>query len=97
MHLYFICSMFMLLLFFFLIIRRPPSSTRTDTLFPYTTLFRSTGFEGWLQDFFAFVRTDPRFYYPDSDAGRAAYVAEANALLDEIRARQGEQIGRAHV
>src|SRR3546814_7249451 len=25
----------------FLIIRRPPSSTRTDTLFPYTTLFRS--------------------------------------------------------
>src|SRR3546814_8487370 len=28
--------------FFFLIIRRPPRSTRTDTLFPYTTLFRST-------------------------------------------------------
>src|SRR3546814_20309920 len=25
-------------------IRRPPRSTRTDTLFPYTTLFRSTGF-----------------------------------------------------
>src|SRR3546814_11359171 len=24
-------------------IRRPPSSTRTDTLFPYTTLFRSEG------------------------------------------------------
>src|SRR3546814_9552487 len=30
-----------LLLFFFLMIRRPPRSTRTDTLFPYTTLFRS--------------------------------------------------------
>src|SRR3546814_13196664 len=29
--------------FFFLIIRRPPRSTRTDTLFPYTTLFRSFG------------------------------------------------------
>src|SRR3546814_13907255 len=29
------------LFFFFLIIRRPPRSTRTDTLFPYTTLFRS--------------------------------------------------------
>src|SRR3546814_2789310 len=28
---------------FFLMIRRPPRSTRTDTLFPYTTLFRSTG------------------------------------------------------
>src|SRR3546814_7907593 len=28
-------------IFFFLMIRRPPRSTRTDTLFPYTTLFRS--------------------------------------------------------
>src|SRR3546814_15888491 len=28
--------------FFFLMIRRPPRSTRTDTLFPYTTLFRSS-------------------------------------------------------
>src|SRR3546814_11583766 len=26
---------------FFVMIRRPPRSTRTDTLFPYTTLFRS--------------------------------------------------------
>src|SRR3546814_12121970 len=31
----------MLSCFFFLMIRRPPRSTRTDTLFPYTTLFRS--------------------------------------------------------
>src|SRR3546814_10954773 len=29
--------------FVFLLIRRPPRSTRTDTLFPYTTLFRSCG------------------------------------------------------
>src|SRR3546814_8762566 len=29
------------LLLFFLMIRRPPRSTRPDTLFPYTTLFRS--------------------------------------------------------
>src|SRR3546814_467000 len=29
------------MVFFFLLIRRPPRSTRTDTLFPYTTLFRS--------------------------------------------------------
>src|SRR3546814_20251700 len=28
---------------FFLMIRRPPRSTRTDSLFPYTTLFRSRG------------------------------------------------------
>src|SRR3546814_16850416 len=27
--------------FVFLMVRRPPRSTRTDTLFPYTTLFRS--------------------------------------------------------
>src|SRR3546814_18759349 len=31
------------LMIFFLMIRRPPRSTRTDTLFPYTTLFRSDG------------------------------------------------------
>src|SRR3546814_18501371 len=31
----------LVLFFFFLRIRRPPRSTRTDTLFPYTTLFRS--------------------------------------------------------
>src|SRR3546814_12476973 len=30
-------------MFVFLMIRRPPRSTRTDTLFPYTTLFRSPG------------------------------------------------------
>src|SRR3546814_17446329 len=34
-------SLCVFLLFFFLMIRRPPRSTRTDTLFPYTTLFRS--------------------------------------------------------
>src|SRR3546814_4624369 len=32
---------FVSLYLFFLMIRRPPRSTRTDTLFPYTTLFRS--------------------------------------------------------
>src|SRR3546814_14294124 len=36
-HLMFCCG------FRFLRIRRPPRSTRTDTLFPYTTLFRSRG------------------------------------------------------
>src|SRR3546814_1199678 len=33
--------LFVVFFFFFLIIRRPPRPTRTDTLFPYTTLFRS--------------------------------------------------------
>src|SRR3546814_1968817 len=36
------------ILFFCLMIRRPPISTRTDTLFPYTTLFRSIGARGVL-------------------------------------------------
>src|SRR3546814_5856671 len=34
-------------------IRRPPRSTRTDTLFPYTTLFRSTGMKIWPFDYAA--------------------------------------------
>src|SRR3546814_2553073 len=32
--------------FFFLMIRRPPRSTRTDTLFPYTTLFPLSSYRG---------------------------------------------------
>src|SRR3546814_13782133 len=43
----FVCSLIrsfarIFALFFFLMIRRPPRSTRTDTLFPYTPLFRSS-------------------------------------------------------
>src|SRR3546814_3602235 len=40
MYVYFCC--------FFLMSRRPPRSTRTDTLFPYTTLFRSSIVAGCL-------------------------------------------------
>src|SRR3546814_8216293 len=39
--LFMMLSVFVFVFFFFLMIRRPPRSTRTDTLFPYTTLFRS--------------------------------------------------------
>src|SRR3546814_2688503 len=46
---------FVVIYFIFLMIRRPPRSTLTDTLFPYTTLVRSSGldkrrrsFKGWL-------------------------------------------------
>src|SRR3546814_20881394 len=38
---YIVITIDIVLVFFFLMIRRPPRSTRTDTLFPYTTLFRS--------------------------------------------------------
>src|SRR3546814_99177 len=41
-----LCQFSIFSLFFFLIIRHPPSTTRTDTLFPYTTLFRSLGITG---------------------------------------------------
>src|SRR3546814_13523102 len=37
----YLLDLFFSLFCFFLMIRRPPRSTRTDTLFPYTTLFRS--------------------------------------------------------
>src|SRR3546814_18801232 len=40
------CILFYLF-FFFLMIRRPPISTRTDSLFPYTTLFRSSCAGNW--------------------------------------------------
>src|SRR3546814_15256875 len=41
---------------FFLMIRRPPRSTRTDTLFPYTTLFRSIFGEQDVADRLGFYR-----------------------------------------
>src|SRR3546814_12074064 len=41
--------LFILLFVFFLMIRTPPRSTRTDTLFPYTTLFRSPAGRAHLQ------------------------------------------------
>src|SRR3546814_18459647 len=39
----FVTSYFRSVFLFFLMLRRPPRSTRTDTLFPYTTLCRSEG------------------------------------------------------
>src|SRR3546814_20145094 len=44
MFVVYVCGLrYLFICFFFLMIRRPPRSTRTDTLFPYTTLFRSAG------------------------------------------------------
>src|SRR3546814_15203552 len=47
-------------MFFFLMLRRPPRSTRTDTLFPYTTLFRSSSarLQGPPPDAGAYARGD---------------------------------------
>src|SRR3546814_7348382 len=43
------CYSVILMCIFCLMIRRPPRSTRTDTLFPYTTLFRSVAAGLWLR------------------------------------------------
>src|SRR3546814_6744564 len=44
MSLHEFCLVMQVIVVLFLMIRRPPRSTRTDTLFPYTTLFRSAEF-----------------------------------------------------
>src|SRR3546814_12488654 len=42
--------MYVVAFIFFLRIRRPPRSTRTDTLFPYTTLFRSDAWQRYIRE-----------------------------------------------
>ncbi len=44
-------------------------------------------FEGSLQDFFKFLKEDPRFTYEDSDAGRQAYLDEATRMIDVMATR----------
>lgn len=49
----------------------------------------SVGFTGTLNDFFASIRDakdDPRHYYPDTDEGREAYIADATAAIEKIKA-----------
>jgi uncharacterized protein (DUF885 family) len=50
-------------------------------------VMKQVGFEGDLGQFFEFMRTDPRFYYPDTDAGRAAWLADATAYIVAMHAR----------
>ena len=47
-------------------------------------IMEQVGFEGSLQDFFEFMRTDEQFYYPNTDEGRADYLADATALIDTM-------------
>ncbi|WP_229802503.1 DUF885 domain-containing protein [Halioglobus pacificus] len=51
------------------------------------------GFEGTLAEFFVFMREDEQFYYPNTDEGRAAYLAEATRLIDVMRERLPEMFG----
>lgn len=43
------------------------------------------GFKGSLQDFFKYLREDKKFYYPSTEAGKAAYVKDANTIIDNMR------------
>src|SRR3546814_16905644 len=57
-------------------IRRPPRSTRTDTLFPYTTLFRSGS-----EEFRRIVEILPIPIYTTDADGRITFYNEAAATL----------------
>src|SRR3546814_2656507 len=67
------------LLFFFLMIRRPPRSTRTDTLFPYTTLFRSPEIIRRLAGRAVDLRPDQRRACCREGGGRGAACAGGHA------------------
>jgi uncharacterized protein (DUF885 family) len=48
------------------------------------------GFKGDLSAFFKFMRDDPQFYLPDTDEGRAKYLAKAVQIVDEMKKRLDE-------
>lgn len=51
------------------------------------------GFDGDLQEFFHFIRTDERFFYPDTDEGREAYLEQTRKYLDFINQRLPDYFG----
>src|SRR3546814_11529994 len=97
-------------MFFFLMIRRPPRSTRTDTLFPYTTLFRARAFrdavaratvlaeDGWLVTFGIqpdYAETGYGYILQGQPLSDGGYRVER--FVEKPDAHTAEQIGRAHV
>jgi len=50
-------------------------------------IMAKVGFAGSLQDFFAFMKTDERFYYPQTAKGKAAYLARAKEIIAAMKAR----------
>ncbi|MBW0278105.1 DUF885 domain-containing protein [Shewanella xiamenensis] len=53
-------------------------------------IMKKVNFNGTLQEFFAFMRDDPQFYYPNTAEGKAAYLADATKLIDNMRSRLDE-------
>src|SRR3546814_4789661 len=86
--------MYLLTLFvfiYFLMIRRPPRSTRTDTLFPYTTLFRSHASLPSVRRGRAPSRAPSRIDHPAghrSEASRAALAREEVASPTQTRSEE---------
>ena len=56
-------------------------------------IMQQVKFTGTLQEFFTFMRTDPQFYYPDSDQGRVDYMTDAKAYIDTMEAKIPEYFG----
>jgi len=54
------------------------------------TIMRQVGFKGDLPAFFQFLRTDPGNFYPNTDAGRQAYLDQAKAYIDAVYADVGK-------
>ncbi len=57
-------------------------------------VMESVGFEGDLFDFFKHTRTDSSFFKPNTPAGKAEYLAEAKAMIDEMSKRLPTQFNR---
>ncbi len=51
------------------------------------------GFDGDLKAFFRFIDTDPQFKYPDTDAGRQAYIDDATRAIATIKTQLPEYFG----
>src|SRR3546814_17998222 len=69
-------------------IRQPPKSTRTDTLFPYTTLFRSQPSLVRTLDQLQAAGLVERVPNPDDRrSNRVAFTAEGKELVGQIEAR----------
>src|SRR3546814_1382936 len=64
---------------FFLMIRRPPRSTRTDTLFPYTTLFRSIAGTVYR------TNADDSLVCPHRDLSVCPPCADHPHIVDDVR------------
>ncbi len=56
-------------------------------------IMATVGFDGSLQDFFKFVRTDPQFFYPNTDEGRQGYIDDSDAFMDFIGERLPDYFG----